>query len=265
MLTIGINYSQMHDSSACIERDGELLFAVAEERISRVKHDARFPQLAVEACLKFAGATAGEVDEVCFGWQRPGALFRHDLWCYATGRLPLTYLNVLNSTRYFLSMWHQESGAKVFARKFGPVKARMRFVDHHLAHAISAYGFSGFDDSAIVIMDGRGAWEATSIWHGRDGRIEHVLTIPFPNSIGGFYSAFTDYLGFMPNSDEWKVMGLAPYGKPGVNLDAFINPEAAPYRVYTKRLNNGRTGGENRECFRDCGGAGPAARGGKRN
>ena len=92
-------------------------------------------------------------------------------------------------------------------------------------------------------MDGRGAWEATSIWHGRDGRIEHVLTIPFPNSIGGFYSAFTDYLGFMPNSDEWKVMGLAPYGKPGVNLDAFINPEAAPYRVYTKRLNNGRTGG----------------------
>jgi len=90
MLTIGINYSQMHDSSACIERDGELLFAVAEERISRVKHDARFPQLAVEACLKFAGATAARVDEVCFGWQRPGALFRHDLWCYATGRLPLT-------------------------------------------------------------------------------------------------------------------------------------------------------------------------------
>jgi carbamoyltransferase len=91
-------------------------------------------------------------------------------------------------------------------------------------------------------MDGRGAWEATSIWHGRDGRIEHVLTIPFPNSIGGFYSAFTDYLGFTPNSDEWKVMGLAPYGKPGVNLDVFITPEAAPYRVHTKRLNNGRSG-----------------------
>ena len=158
------------------------------------------------------------------------------------GRWPLTYLNVLNSTRHFLSMWHQESGAKVFARKYPLVKARMRFVDHHLAHAISAYGFSGFDDSAIVIMDGRGAWEATSIWHGHDGRIEHVLTIPFPNSVGGFYSAFTDYLGFAPNSDEWKVMGLAPYGKPGVNLDAFIDPEATPYRVHSKRLNNGRTG-----------------------
>jgi carbamoyltransferase len=242
MLTIGINYSQMHDSSACIVRDGELLFAVAEERISRVKHDARFPHMAVQACLKFAGVTPAEVDEVCFGWQKPGALFRHDLWCYTTGRLPLTYLNLLNTTRYYLSMWHQKSGAKAFARKFGPLKARMRFVDHHLAHAISAYGFSGFDDSAIVIMDGRGAWEATSIWHGRDGRIEHVLTIPFPNSIGGFYSAFTDYLGFVPNSDEWKVMGLAPYGKPGVNLDAFIDPEAAPYRVRAKRLNNGGTG-----------------------
>jgi carbamoyltransferase len=241
MLTIGINYSQMHDSSACIVRDGELLFAVAEERLSRVKHDARFPHLAVEACLKFAGVTAVEVDEVCFGWQRPGALFRHDLWCYTTGQLPLTYLNILNSTRHFLSMWHQESGAKVFARKYRPVKARMRFVDHHLAHAISAYGFSGFDDSAIVIMDGRGAWEATSIWHGHDGKIEHVLTIPFPNSLGSFYSAFTDYLGFAPNSDEWKVMGLAPYGKPGVNLDAFIDPEATPYRVHSKRLNNGKT------------------------
>ena len=242
MLTIGINYSQMHDSSACIVRDGELLFAVAEERISRVKHDARFPHMAVQACLKFAGVTPAEVDEVCFGWQKPGALFRHDLWCYTTGRLPLTYLNLLNTTRYYLSMWHQQSGAKVFARKFGPLKARMRFVDHHLAHAISAYGFSGFDDSAIVIMDGRGAWEATSIWHGRDGRIEHVLTIPFPNSIGGFYSAFTDYLGFVPNSDEWKVMGLAPHGKPGVNLDAFIDPGTAPYSVNSKRLNNGRTG-----------------------
>jgi carbamoyltransferase len=242
MLTIGINYSQMHDSSACIVRDGELLFAVAEERMSRVKHDATFPQLAIDASLQFAGVTAAEVDEVCFGWQKSGALFGHDLRCYATGRLPLTYLNLLNSTRYYLSMWHQESGAKPFTRRLGPVKARMRFVDHHLAHAISAYGFSGFDDSAIVIMDGRGAWEATSIWHGRNGRIEHVLTIPFPNSIGGFYSAFTDYLGFVPYSDEWKVMGLAPYGKPGVNLDAFFGLEPAPYSVNTKRLNNGRTG-----------------------
>jgi predicted NodU family carbamoyl transferase len=128
MLTIGINYSQMHDSSACIVRDGELLFAVAEERLSRVKHDAGFPYLAIQACLDFAGVKTAEVDEVCFGWQKPGALFRHDLRCYATGRRPLRYLDLLNSTRYYLSMWHQKSGAAVFGRRFGPTKARMRFV-----------------------------------------------------------------------------------------------------------------------------------------
>ena len=164
---------------------------------------------------------------------------------YGSGQWPVTYLNVLNSTRHFMSMWHQESGACVFERTFGTAKPRMRFVDHHLAHAISAYAYSGFDDAAVVVMDGRGAWEATSIWHGRNGTIEHVLTIPFPNSIGGFYSAFTEYLGFVPNSDEWKVMGLAPYGEPGIKLDQFIDTEGAngtPYQVHTKRLNGGRTG-----------------------
>jgi carbamoyltransferase len=236
MLTLGINYSQMHDSSACIVRDGELLFAVAEERISRLKHDSRFPRLAIQACLEFARVRAEHLDEVCFGWQTAGPVYRHDLKLYALGKWPITYLNVLNSTRHFASMWHQESGAKRFAQHFGESKARMRFVDHHLAHAISAYAFSGFEDAAVVVMDGRGAWEATSIWHGSKGRLQHVATIPFPDSLGLFYSEFTAYLGFQRNSDEWKVMGLAPYGQPGVNLDAFIDPEGAPYRVKTQHL-----------------------------
>ena len=174
----------MHDSSACVVRDGELLFAVAEERISRVKHDAGFPRLAIRACLDFAGVQAGQLDEVCFGWPHPGAAYRHDLKCYASGQMPVNYLNVLNSTLHFMSMWHQKGGAKRFTNQFGNVKARMRYVDHHLAHAISAYGYSGFGDSAVVVMDGRGAWEATSIWHGHDGRLECVFTIPFPDSIG---------------------------------------------------------------------------------
>ena len=168
------------------------------------------------------GVKAEQLDEVCFGWQLAGAAFRHDLKCYASGKMPATYMNGLNSTLHFMSMWHQEGGAKRFTQIFGATKARMRFVDHHLAHALSAYAFSGFDDAAVVVMDGRGAWEATSIWHGRDGRLEHVLTIPFPDSVGYFYSEFTEYLGFQRNSDEWKVMGLAPYGKPGVDLRAFI-------------------------------------------
>ena len=241
MLTLGINYSQMHDSSACIVRGGELLFAVAEERISRLKHDSRFPQLAIQACLDFARVRPDQLAEICFGWQTAGPVFRHDLKLYALGQYPITYLNVLNSSRQFVSMWHQESGAKRFAQHFGPTKARMRFVDHHLAHAISAYAYCGFDEAAIVVVDGRGAWEATSIWHGKGGRIAHVLTILFPDSLGLFYSQFTSYLGFQPNSDEWKVMGLAPYGHPGVNLEAFITTVAAPYRVHARHiLGNGQ-------------------------
>ncbi|HJZ63834.1 MAG TPA: carbamoyltransferase C-terminal domain-containing protein [Candidatus Acidoferrum sp.] len=239
MIALGINYSQMHDSSACIVRDGELLFAVAEERISRVKHDARFPQHAVQACLDFAKISAADVDEVCFGWQPIGQLYRHDLKLYAGGRWPLNYLNFTNSTRYFLSMWHQESGAALFRRLFGPSKARMRFVDHHLAHALSAHGYSGFDDSAVVVMDGRGAWEATSIWHGRNGRVDHVQTINWPDSLGFFYARFTEFLGFTPNADEWKVMGLAPYGKPGVDLSQFIDVNANPPRVHYGELVTG--------------------------
>jgi len=236
MLTIGINYSQMHDSSACIVRDGHLLFAVAEERLSRVKHDARFPRLSIQACLEFAQAKPEQVSEVCFGWPPPGQLLAHDLKCYALGRRPLSYLNTLNSIRSFLSMWHQRGGGNPYTMHFGPTPARMRFVDHHLAHAISAYAFSGFEDAAVVVMDGRGAWEATSIWHGRDGRLEHILTIPFPDSVGFFYSEFTAYLGFQRNSDEWKVMGLAPYGEPGMKLESFIDPQAEPYRVHARRL-----------------------------
>jgi carbamoyltransferase len=236
MLTLGINYSQMHDSSACIVRDGEVLFAVAEERLSRVKHDARFPAQAIRACLDFTGIRPEEIDFVCQGWSPPRAGFLHDLRCYASGKQPVDSRALLNSTRQFVSMWHQKSGENRFRQLFGPTKARFRFVDHHLAHAISACAFSGFDDAAVLVLDGRGAWEATSLWHGRDGHLEHVWTIPWPNSLGLFYAQFTQYLGFTPYSDEWKVMGLAPYGEPGVGLREFIIPDDNPYRVSARLL-----------------------------
>lgn len=236
MITVGLNYSQMHDSSACIVRDGELLFAVAEERLSRIKHDASFPKLAIQACLDFARVRPEQVDEVCLGWQPIGQLYRHDLKLYATGRWPLTYMNFLNSSRYYASMRHQRSGENRLAAMFSAAKPRYRYVDHHFAHAISTYSYSGFKDAAIVIMDGRGAWEATSIWHGQKGRIEHVLTINWPDSLGLFYAMFTEFLGFTPNADEWKVMGLAPYGKPGVDLRMFLEAKGEPYKVHTDRL-----------------------------
>lgn len=231
MISLGFNYSQMHDSSACIARDGELLFAVAEERLSRIKHDAGFPHNAIRACVEFAQVKPGELDFICQGWQTPGQVFATDLKCFASGQYPVTYLNVLNSARLYASMAHQNGGFKRFTQHFGPTRAQMRFVDHHLAHAISAYAYSGFDKAAVVVMDGRGAWEASSIWYGHDGYLDHILTIPWPNSLGLFYAQFTEYLGFVPNSDEWKVMGLAPYGQPGVNLDEFISLNHEHYRV----------------------------------
>ena len=138
MISIGFNYSQMHDSSACIARDGELLFAVAEERISRVKHDAGFPRKAIQACLEFAKVRPDELDFICQGWPAPGKVFVTDLKCFLRGQYPITYLNVLNSARLYASMTHQNGGFKLFTHHFGPTKAQMRFVDHHLAHAISA-------------------------------------------------------------------------------------------------------------------------------
>jgi len=236
MITLGINYSQIHDSSACIARDGEVLFAIAEERLSRVKHDARFPGLAMRACLDFAGVRPDQVDEIVSGWPHSRVNFLHDLKCYALGRQPVSYLNLLNSTRQFVTLWHQGGGRNRFAYHFGPNRARFRQIPHHLAHAISAYSYSGFSEATVLIVDGHGGWEATSVWHGRDGRIEPVSTIPFPNSLGLFYGAFTEFLGFRPNSDEWKVMGLAPYGQPGIDLREFIEPDADPYRVDGRKL-----------------------------
>lgn len=242
MISLGINYSKMHDSAACLVRDGEVIFAVAEERISRVKHDSRFPRLAIRACLEFARLGVEQVDEVCFGWPTAWPGFRHDLKCMANGGMPITYLNCVSTTLHCLSMWHQGSGARVFAREFGPTKARMRFLDHHLAHAISAYACSGFKYAVVVVMDGRGAWEASSIWYGQDGRLEHVFTVPWPNSLGLFYAQFTQYLGFMPYGDEWKVMGLAPYGRSGVNLSEFISQNHDSYFVNSALLLERRNG-----------------------
>jgi len=235
LISLGINYSEMHYSAACIARDGHILFAVAEERISRLKHDARFPSLSIEACLAAAGIRADQLDFVCFGWPPAIEALKHDLKCMATGSLPLNYVDLVSTVRRNLNHTRKQNGKKQFLARF-PTKAQFRFVEHHLAHAISAYSFSGFDDAAVLVLDGRGAWEASSLWHGRDGRLEHVWTIPWPNSLGLFYAQFTQYLGFQPYSDEWKVMGLAPYGEPGVNLRDFIIPDDNPYKVSTRLL-----------------------------
>src|ERR1700728_2038884 len=154
----------------------------------------------------------------------------------AIGSVPRDYVDLVSTLRRNLSFTRQQNGERPFRARFPTTKANFRFIDHHLAHAISAYSFSGFDNAAVLVLDGRGAWEATSLWHGRTGRLEHKWTIPWPNSLGLFYAKFTHYLGFTPYSDEWKVMGLAPYGGPGIDLSEYIRPNENPYQVAAKLL-----------------------------
>ncbi len=221
MYALGINYYD-HDSAVALARDGRIIYAVAEERLSRIKKDNSFPRRSVQAALDYAGIDLAEVDQICFGWQRPGSSFLHDLRCYLSGRLPISTRYVIGSTRRLLRELNQRGGAALLTRQFGSIRRPVQFVDHHYAHAVSAFLLSGFGEASILIVDGRGAWEATTLWRGTNAECTLLDSRSSPDSLGFFYAGFTDFLGFRRNSDEWKVMGLAPYGKPGVDLSRYI-------------------------------------------
>lgn len=235
MYVLGLNYYD-HDSSAVLLKDGKVVFAIAEERLTRIKKDSSFPRQAIRACLDHAGIGYADVDHVAFGWQRPGRSFAHDLRCMLTGKLPLFSSFLVQSARRMVKERHQRGGLFFLEREFGRHPKEVFFVDHHFAHALSAYALSGFDESAVLILDGRGAWESTTLWKASGDQIALTDSHSYPDSLGVAYAAFTDYLGFRPNSDEWKVMGLAPYGKPGVSLDGFIRTNGGGYSVAQRRI-----------------------------
>src|SRR5262249_46291595 len=157
-------YGSGHDSAAAIAEDGTIVFALAEERLSRTKHDGTFPLRAIKACLAHVGAETSDLDDVAFGWQPPSAARRADLKSYLSGAYPLPFNGLLRSMSVGLIDEFRSSGERLFHRYFGVPKKGIRRVDHHLAHAISAYSVSGFDEATVVVIDGRGAWEATSTW-----------------------------------------------------------------------------------------------------
>lgn len=230
MKTLGISCG-LHDSAACLVRDGEILFASAEERYTRKTHDAAFPRATIGEALQRAGLRGHALDAVAFGWSTP---FRSALYSakdyLRTGGFGLFPHGIKQLSETF---WHK-FGLREFRSSFGPV--RSMYLDHHLAHALSSYAVSGFDEATVLVVDGRGAFEASSIWHAQHGRIEPVEIIQWPNSLGLFYQKFTAYLGFVPLSDEWKVMGLAAYGNEGIDLSPFIDVASAPYRIAVDRL-----------------------------
>jgi carbamoyltransferase len=235
MLTLGINYGS-HDSAAAIAQDGKLLFAIAEERLSRKKHDGGFPVRAIAAALGHAGAKLADVDEVAFGWQPFSSIHAADLRNYLTGAHPMRLGDLLRAQSIGWLDEYRKHGERLFRRHFGSPRNGFKRIDHHYAHALSAYPISGYDEATVVVVDGRGAWEATSIWHGQGGKLRLVDLVRWPNSLGLFYAQFTGWLGFEKFADEWKVMGLAPYGGPGVDLKKFINLSNGHYSVNSRLL-----------------------------
>jgi carbamoyltransferase len=131
---------------------------------------------------------------------------------------------------------YRRDGERLFRSFFGSPRNGFKRIDHHYAHPLSAYPVSGFDEATVVVVDGRGAYEATSIWHGQCGKLRLVDMVRWPNSLGLFYAEFTAWLGFERFADEWKVIGLAPYGGPGVDLNKFINISKGHYSVNSRLL-----------------------------
>jgi carbamoyltransferase len=198
-----------HDSAAALVRDGELVAAAQEERFSRKKHDDRFPINAMKYCLREAGIEVADLDHVVF-YDKPFTKFE---------RLLFTYLEQfprgIGSFIHAMPVWMRDKlWIKSLIRHEMDFKGSILFNDHHLSHAASAFLVSPFEEAAILTVDGVGEW-STSTWGvGRGNRVDLLHETRFPHSLGLFYSAFTYYLGFKVNSAEYKVMGLAPYGKP---------------------------------------------------
>ncbi|MEN6510116.1 MAG: carbamoyltransferase [Smithella sp.] len=198
-----------HDSAACLVKDGAIVAAAQEERFTRKKHDFAFPVHAVNYCLKQGGIKGDNLDYVCF-YDKPFIKFERILETY------LAYApSGIRSFMMAIPLWiKQKLWMKELIRDQINYKGMILFPEHHEAHAASAFFASPFQEAAFLTIDGVGEWTTTSYGLGRDNQIKILSELHFPHSLGLLYSAFTYYTGFKVNSGEYKVMGLAPYGRP---------------------------------------------------
>lgn len=214
MIILGIN--NMHDSSAAIVVDGKLIAAAEEERFRRIKHVKGFPRNAIRFCLDYAGVTMQDVDSICASW-RPWVL---------RVRATQALKSFFTSASLFKAKASRGMGQmqnewmelfrlrRLIEENFGKGKYTLEYIDHHLAHAVSAFYCSGFEKAAILTIDGAGEADTTALWIGEGRNIKKLTGVRLPNSLGQFYAAVTGFLGFKIQSDEYKVMGLAAYGEP---------------------------------------------------
>ena len=201
-----------HDSAAAIIKNGEIIAAAQEERFSRVKHDPRFPVNAINYCLEEAFIEASDIDAVVF-YDHPVLTYDRILKnCASVGASSASTFNSATKSILGIKLWVDRHVMKTIGTlgKLG----KIIFAGHHMSHAASSFYPSPYTEAAIVSVDGVGEWSTTTIGYGKDNNIELLKEINYPNSLGLLYSAFTYYCGFKVNSGEYKLMGLAPYGKP---------------------------------------------------
>lgn len=216
MYILGIS-AFYHDSAACLIKDGKIVAAAQEERFTRKKHDAEFPQNAITYCVEEARISSSDIDHVVF-FEKPFIKFE---------RLIETYLAFApKGFRSFASSMPSWIKEKLFQKSIlvGELskllgddvnwRERLLFSEHHLSHAASAFYPSPFESAAVLTLDGVGEWTTTSLAIGKGKDLKVIREIHFPHSLGLLYSAFTYHTGFKVNSGEYKVMGLAPYGEP---------------------------------------------------
>lgn len=214
MYILGLN-AYHADSSAAIFKDGVMIAATEEERFTRVKHWAGFPSLAIQFCLKEAGITLDQVDHIAIGrdpkakfWKKVRFLLRNP------GGSMKVVRERLGNSRKISSL--EEEFIKISNHSLSKeeIKQRIHQVEHHRSHLASAFFASPFEEAALLSIDGSGDFSTTMLGIGRGNQIEVIDSVDFPHSVGIFYSAFTQLLGFPHYGDEYKVMGLAPYGEP---------------------------------------------------
>ncbi|WP_417336304.1 carbamoyltransferase [Halobacteriovorax marinus] len=211
MYTLGLN-AYHGDSSACIFKNGDLIAAIEEERLRRIKHWAGFPSESIKFCLNECGINIEQVDHITIS-RDPKANFLTKIGYGLKKGVSLTAvkdrllnLKKVNSVKDEL--------ADLFGIEVKKIKAKVHNIEHHRAHMASAFFASDFDESAILSIDGFGDFSSTMIGIGRGTKIEVLDRVMYPHSVGVFYTAFTQLLGFANYGDEYKVMGLSPYGKP---------------------------------------------------
>ncbi len=241
MNILGITGPALHDNSAALFVDGRLVAAAEEERFIRVKHaKRRQPVNAIKFCLEQAGVKPHEIDVVAYPYVRIG-LAHPARWYYASRHWyePARALRaIFDGNRN-----HRRTSRSVLALldELGIGAKRVRFVpvEHHVAHASSAYHLSGFEEkTAIVSIDGKGEYATTFFGYGEGGRIHKIKEFYDPDSLGWFYGAMTEYLGFEFQDGEYKVMGMAPYGDADrYDLSPLIRRNGARFKVNTRLIN----------------------------